>query len=516
MRFLLRHSAPSGHETGSMPGDYFATDHLRADLRGRTIRGGAVSMASVITTQFMGIGATIIMARMLTPNDNGLFAMVLVVTGFVKLFGDMGLSVVTIQRDQINQAETSFLFWVNAATGVILAILVSALAPVIAWFYGESELVGITIALSTGFVFAGLNVQHRALMKRQMQFTRVAVIDTLAAFINVVVGTVAAIMGLGYWALVLMTVTAAPIRTLAMWIACPWRPGRPKPVAGMREMVGVGGNLTGYKVLNYLLRNVDNFLIGRFYGASSLAVYSKAYTLLLLPLRLFDHPVAAVALPTLSRLVNQPRQYRQAFISITSNVCLITMPLVAFMVGTSDWLIPAVLGPQWSESSKIFAWLGISGLIEPFAFTTIWLFVSQGRSAQQFRWGLISSTLIVIGIVAGLPWGPVGVAIGYATVSVVVRMPLLFWYVGRDGAVRTRDLYYILAPFLAIVIITLAGIYAMRQSIAFSSPYIGMLAAATLTGVVTLAVLILSRPGRVVLSDLRSMVPALLRMRATV
>ena len=346
-------------------------------------------------------------------------------------------------------------------------------------------MLGITIALSSGFVFAGLNIQHRALMKRQMQFTRVSVIDTMAGFINVVVGTVAAFMGLGYWALVLMNVTAAPFRTLAMWIACPWRPSRPQRVTGMREMIGVGGNLTGYKVLNYLLCNVDNFLIGRFYGARSLALYSKAYTLLLLPLRLFDHPVASVALPTLSRLVKHPHQYRQAFFSITSNVCLITMPLVAFMVGTSDWLIPAILGPQRTESSEIFAWLGFPGLIEPVSCTTIWLFVSQGRAAQQFRWGLISSTLIVIGIVAGLPWGPAGVAIGYATVSVVVRMPLLFWYVGREGAVRTRDLYYMLAPFLTIVIISLAGIYAMRESIEFTSPYIGMLAAAALTGVVT-------------------------------
>jgi PST family polysaccharide transporter len=187
------------------------------------------------------------------------------------------------------------------------------------------------------------------------------------------------------------------------------------------------------------------------------------------------------------------------------------MPLVAFMLGTSDWLVLVVLGPKWVGASQIFAWLGISGLIEPITYVAIWLFLTQGRARQQFHWGLISSAIMVAAIVAGLPWGPVGVAAGYGLVSLCVRLPLLFWYVGREGPVRTRDLYRSLAPFACAVVATLLAIAAFRQWSGVVNPLIGLLACAAITGVVSLLTLIIMPSGRPAIRDLKSIALTILK-----
>ncbi len=187
------------------------------------------------------------------------------------------------------------------------------------------------------------------------------------------------------------------------------------------------------------------------------------------------------------------------------------MPLVAFMVGTADWFVLVLLGPQWAEASRIFAWLGISGLLEPFTSTTGWLFLSQGRTRDQFHWSLISTPIIITSILAGLPWGPVGVAAAYGVVGLVIRMPLLFWFVGRSGPITAKDLYRALAPFACVSCAVLLSLFAFRQWAAGPNPLINLLEGAGITGVVSLIVLATLPSGRIVLQDLKSL-PALFRI----
>ncbi len=495
------------------PDRYLRTDRVKKDLRGHTIRGGFVTVGAEVVKQGLWLAATVVLARLLTPRDNGLIAMALVVVGFIDLFKDMGLSAAVIQREQIDQRQVSALFWINLTLSVALALLTAAIAPAIAWFYGEPRLTWITVALSAGFILGGLTIQHRALLRRQMRMTALALIDVMSTAFETALAIAAAAAGYGYWSLVIMQLAGAPLELVAIWLICRWRPNRPAGARGLRSMLVFGGNLTGYKLVNYLVRNVDNLLIGLFYGPQPLGLYSKAYNLLLLPIQRINGPISTVAIPALSRLTDAPERYRQAFASIIAKVCLLTMPLIAFMLGTSDWLVLFVLGPQWSEAGRIFAWLGISGLIEPISYATNWLFLTQGRTREQFHWGLISSALMVAAIVAGLPWGPVGVAASYGMVGLCIRMPLSFWYAGRAGPVRTADLYRALAPFACAVGATLLAIFAFRRWSGVDDPLTGLVAAGAITAAVSLITLAILPSGRPAIHDLRSILRLLVRPR---
>jgi PST family polysaccharide transporter len=347
-----------------------------------------------------------------------------------------------------------------------------------------------------------------------MHFNLLASIEVASTVLETAVGIAAALAGWGYWALVLQRLVAAPVELVAFWIACPWRPGRPSRAEGVRSMLAFGGNLTGFSIVMYVSRNIDNLLIGKFHGPAQLGFYSKAYNLLLVPLQRICGPIASVAVPALSRLTDTPERYRQAYYSIAAKIGLLTMPLTAFMIGASDWLVLIVLGEKWMETSQIFALLGISGLVEPFSSTILWLFISQGRTRQQFHWGLINSTFTVIAILVGLPWGAVGVAAAYSTVNVCLRVPFLFWFAGREGPVRTRDLYRIFAPFAAVVATTLISIFVFRQSIGTIHPVIGVIVAMVITAVATLLTLVILPSGRPTIREFRSILAILAKRKA--
>jgi PST family polysaccharide transporter len=223
---------------------------------------------------------------------------------------------------------------------------------------------------------------------------------------------------------------------------------------------------------------------------------------LLLPIEQINTPIAAVAVPALSRLNDEPERYRQAYLRILEKVAILTMPGVALMIMTSDWITLIVLGPQWVNAARIFALLGIAGLVQPIANTTGWLFVTQSRTHHMFQWGLIGSTIIILSIVAGLPWGAVGVAASYSITFVVVVLPALLWFVGRTGPVRTRDFYHTMFPYVAATACSLLATFLFRKWVTVTVPLVGVAACLIIVASMTFLVLVVLPDGRNALRDL--------------
>ena len=492
---------------------YFRTDHLKADLGRRTARGGAVVLGSQGFKFVINMAATVVLARLVTPQDYGLIGMVLVLTGFVALFKNLGLSAATVQRAEINSQQVSTLFWVNVAVSVVLMLLTAALAPVVALFYHEPRLTWITMAFAAGFLFSGLVVQHEALMKRQMRFLPLAVAEIVSLAAGLTVAIVLAWRGAGYWALVANQLVSGAVYALSIWVACRWRPGPPVRNSGVRSMLAFGGSLTGFGFFNYFSRTLDNLLIGRVWGAQQLGLYAKAYQLLLLPIDQLSSPLDGVALPALSRLVDEPERYRQVYLRILEKIAMFSMPGVALMIGTSDWLVQVMLGPQWSETARIFALLGIVGLVEPVSNTAGWLLISQARTRHLVQWGIIDGALSIISIVIGLPWGAVGVAASFAIVGLCVRKQLLIIFTGRTGPVSARDIYRTLAPSACAALGVLAALYAFRKWVDVPRPLVGLAAGFVIAACVALLFFLILPRGRRALAEMKELLPALVKTR---
>jgi len=418
-----------------------------------------------------------------------------------------------VQKEDVTASQISTLFWINVGLSVAVMLLTAALAPAVAWFYDEPRLTLITVCYAAGFIFGGLAAQHEALLRRQMRFGAMASLEILSLIAGLVTAIVLARRGFGYWALVGNQLVMGGVYALGVWVVCGWRPGRPSRASGVRQMLAFGGNLTGFNVVNYFGANLDNLLVGRFWGAQQLGFYAKAYQLLLLPIDQINSPVSTVAVPALSRMTDTPERYRRAYLRILEKLTIITMPLSAFMIATSDWLVRVVLGPQWGVTARIFLILGFGAFILPVLNSTGWLFLTQNRTRDLLRWGFVDVTMKVLSVVAGLPWGATGVAIGIV-VRMYLQSPLLFWYLGRKGPVRATDFYRAIAAPSCAFACTLAALYGLRRVMPDVAPLAGLAASFGVTICATLLALIALPKGRAALQDLKGVLFLLITRRA--
>jgi PST family polysaccharide transporter len=419
------------------------------------------------------------------------------------MYKDLGLSVATIQKSEINSKQISNLFWVNLVLSLVITLFTAAIAPLVSRFYREPRLTWITVFTSCGFLISGMAVQHEALLRRQMRYLSIAAVGLISVVAGYVVGIYMAWRGYSYWALVGSQLAVVTTGTLLTFILCRWVPSLPRRDTGVRSMIRFGSHLTGFTTINYFSRNLDNLLIGRFAGAQQLGLYSRAYQLMGLPIDQINEPITSVAMPALSRLTDSPEAYRRAYLRMVEKIALVTMPAVVLMIATSDWIIRIVLGPQWMGAVRIFVLLGVSGLFQPIANTTGWLLVSQGRGNHMFQWGLISGPIIIISFLIGLPWGAPGVAASYAFTRVCLVDPLLYWFVGRQGPVKMIDFYKTMAPFVLASAVALVATLSFRQWGGIQNGLWTIAGCFAITAITTLLTLATLPSGRAALLDVK-------------
>lgn len=490
----------------------FRTDHLVADLKNRSVRGSVASMSTQGLKLVLQTGSTMVLARLLTPDDYGIFGMALVLTGFLALFNDFGLSMATIQRRELGHRQVSALFWVNAALGLLIMLAALAAAPAAAWFFDEPELRTVISVLAVAFLISGLSVQHQALLRRQMRFGRIALIDIAALGMGIGAAVVCAWHGMGYWALVAMHLGTALVTLIGAWVMCRWVPCLPQRAEKVGELLGFGAHLFGFNLLNYLSKAADTLLLGWRWGRQPLGLYHNASRLKQLPLTQLSAPMTQVAVPALSRVADQPERYRAAYLRFVDKILLVALPGIAFLIATSDWLVAVLLGPQWGESAQILAILGLGALLEPLANPSGWLLISQGRTRELLRLGVVD-TVVRFGLVAAaLPWGANGVAAA-VTVRMFVVLPIICFVVGRRGPVRAGDM---LRPAVAPAIAA-AGVFllllALRWTVPLPSALASLVVSLVLAAAASFAILVALPSGRGALTDLRDSLLQTLRAK---
>jgi O-antigen/teichoic acid export membrane protein len=416
-----------------------STEHLQPELKRHSVRGGLLTLTSQGTQFLLQSVATIVLARLLTPADFGLVAMVSTITGLGQAFADLGLSEATIQRKEITHAQVSTLFWINLAVGLGLTLVTASLAPVLARFYREPRLIYITIVMSLTFLIGGLRVQADALLKRQMRFSLIAIRDITAYVIGVLVAITMALRGLGYWALVALPLTLNFIIMALSWLMINWRPGLPRRGVNASSLVVFGGNVAASYLITSVNRSADNILVGWHLGAAPLGFYSRAYNLLMLPLRQLNGPAGSVAIPAFSRIQGEPERFARYYLGMVNLIVWIAAPLFGFLFVAARPVIVIALGRQWEEAVPVFQILVISALGQLLLDTTTWLLVSRGEGGRLLKLLAVISPIIVLSFAIGLPLGISGVALSGSLVLICI-LPGVLRFAFRETTLTLRRL----------------------------------------------------------------------------
>jgi PST family polysaccharide transporter len=433
------------------------------NLKERSVRGGAITLFDQALSYGVNLASVVILARLLTPEDYGIVAMVTAITGVVSLFRELGLSSATVQSRDITHDQISALFWINAGLGALIMVIIAALGPALAWFYHKPQLSLVTVGISFTSLISSLGTQHGALLARQMRFGIQAVIRVSSLLAGLLAAVAVVLSGGTYWALVASSIVHALWSTCGQWIASGFRPSRPKKGTGVRKFVRFGAKIAGFDLVNYFHRNMDNVLIGRAWGAQQLGLYSKAYALLMLPIQNLKYPLNRVAFPVMSRLQNDPKQFRSYFMKYCSLLAFVSMPLVAFLYACSQNVIRLVLGPRWVGAAELFSILALVSFIQPVASLRMTVQLALGQGGRFFRWGLYNAIVTVASFLCGLPWGAKGVAIGYCISTYAILHPSLT-YAFHDTSIKSADFYRSIAkPCLSSIAMCIFALLANAQ-----------------------------------------------------
>jgi O-antigen/teichoic acid export membrane protein len=394
------------------------------------------------------------LARLLSPRDFGLIAMLTAVTQIVGAFADLGLGDALVQRRELTEAHRSSVFWVLLLTGGVLSGAQIAGATAIATLYGVKELAQLAVVVSALFVLDAIGSVPRAILARRLAFRIMAWLQCAVAILASACAVMLAWRGFGVKSLAADLLLTSALESLLLFRASGWRPRLELRVAVLRDLLGFSTNRVIARMLALSASPVDRFLIGKFLGSGALGLYVRAYNLARLPVLSVSRAIVRAMFPSLALIQQDAARIREVYLRTTAAVALVTFPMCLGLFAAAEPLIVGVLGSQWRETVPILRILSLAGLVQSITVLASTVYLSQGRADVQLRLAWLERLSTIAAVAVGLRWGVLGTATAYLLATVLNALPTLY-FASQLIHLRQRSVFAHLAPvFLASTVMT--------------------------------------------------------------
>ncbi|AYA36874.1 lipopolysaccharide biosynthesis protein [Hymenobacter oligotrophus] len=464
-------------------------------LTAATVHGVKWTTGASITTALLQVGYTAVMARLLTPAEFGLVALAGVILRFGSYFAQMGMEQAIIQKPDITTQDVRAAFTSSALLGALFTAILVVGAPLAVAFFHEPKAVPVVRVLALGLLLTGLNATALSLLRRQMRFQILAIIEVAAYVLSYGgIGIVMAWAGFGVWALVgaqvgqllLLTVMAYAAARHSLLPIFQW--------AVYRPLVAYGSRMSAISFLEFLTGSLDTLLIGRLLNAAALGLYNRAWMLIGLPIYLLTSSIAKVIFPSFSQLQHDRPKLREVYLSSIMLIGAVVMPTCAGAAMAAPEIVLVMLGPKWLEAAPILQMVCVA-----FSMSMVTMFAGVVCDATAT---LTPKLILNIGYTALLPllfvmmapYGLVGVAAA-VVMGEVVRTILYMSLMNRVLAVAPLAVLRSYVPGLtmaaAVALVLGLVMYGLRTA---GAPLPVRFGLALLTGAVTAGGLLLFWP----------------------
>jgi PST family polysaccharide transporter len=390
--------------------------------------------------QITRLAVSVTLARLLAPEDFGLLTMAGVFTALGALFSTLGAGPAIVQRPEISLPLLRSLATLGFAVGAGLSALLMLASGLIAGFYGDARVAPIIASIGMTFVLASPGIVPEGLLQRDLRFSRLVSIDLIVLAVSSGLAVALALAGLQVWALVVGNLAGTALRSLLLVVSSPWRPSPGFDREAVRGVVGFSSSLIAFNGTQYLCRNADRLIIGRFLGAIELGYYDYAYRFYMYPLESVTSILIGIMFPTFARLQHDVESLGRAFLRANGAIALITFPMVTGLAVVAHPFVRVVLGEKWAAIIPLIQILAPVGLLQSIGATPGQLFLARGKAALRFWWSVVYTTIILAAFLAGVPWGIVGMASAYAIVMVPINLAG-FWLALRLVDLGLADLW---------------------------------------------------------------------------
>lgn len=390
----------------------------------KAVVGVRWSLLAVLGRQGFQILGALALARILGPASYGIISVASIYIVLVTLLLDQGLSAALVQRESLSARAPGAVVTLNLLTALVLAAATWLLAPLIAGFFGVPELTAVLYILAAALPLKAAAVVPRAVLSRNLHFKGSAVSDIAAAAAGAVCGVAAALLGAGYFAVVYQVI-ATDVVAAAVLLAAAKGPLPNLHLGEVRPLLKFSVGIFGVNGLAYFSRNIDNILVGRFLGVEALSFYGMAYRVLAVPVMLFGQTVNRVMFPVISRTSTDKELLAGNLLKSMQVLSMIVVPVMAFAACASPRLVHLVLGDEWAAAAPLLSVLAVAGARETIFFIAPSLMRGMGKAGLNFRYEILATVAQVSGIVIGLQFGLLWVAVGYAAGGFLLTPVLL-------------------------------------------------------------------------------------------
>jgi PST family polysaccharide transporter len=413
------------------------------------------------------VAAVVVLARLLTPADFGLLAMVVPVTILANSLANVGLHGATLHTDSLDQERLSALWWISLRMNGVVFGAMALSGPVLAWLYRDSRVAPIAALWAVALYGVSTSGLHEAFLKRQLRFGAVATIQTSTQALGIAAAILAALLGAGYWALVIRYAIADLTRGASSWVVSRWRPSLHVHLdadarADVRAMQAYGAGWTGYRLVTWLGQQVDRVVVGSLAGPGVLGLYHNARRWAFFPSFEVFASLSDVAVSALSRLRGDPSRFRQYFRRGIIPVLVIPLPVIAFVFVDAREVIQVLLGDQWLAAVPFLRWMSLAAFMTCISQLSNWIYLAEGTTRRQFQWAVIRTPVMLAGVAVGSWWGAHGIAAGFAVATVLLTYPALA-YCLRGSRVSMADIAEVAVRPVAATLVAACGLAACVQ-----------------------------------------------------
>ena len=443
-------------------------------LRTKGINAFIAVLAGKLANQGVGFIISIILARILTPEEFGLIAMVNVLLAMATILMDVGLGEALIQRKRLLPIHYSSVFYFNVFAGFILSIITYLSAEAIADFYERPELVLLTQVMSVSFLASSLVVVQNARLTRAFKFKKIAIFRLISSLLSGFVGIMMALNNYGIWSLVTQILLGVLIYVIIVWLQVKWTPQFRFSFKALKQLWGYGFRMFLSAVLNKVFVKIDVLIIGKIFTASALGFYQRARSFEQMVIQYSSGSMMEVLFPLFCQIQTDIERLKNLVLKALNALSLVVFYLLGVLYLCADNIIVVLLTEKWLLSAEYFKILLLGGYAFPFSSLLINIISSRGNSKDFLKLAAIRKIMVGINLIVGFHFGISGYLYGFAFVR-AISLALNIIYAGKE--LKTPFMWFLkpMLPFIFLSGLLVIGIIGIQPYIEQGSYFIDLI-----------------------------------------
>ncbi len=389
-------------------------------LTGTVVRGSALAGIGYTLSQILTLATYLVLARLVSPTEFGLFTAGLVMVGLARLYTESGmLAAVVYWRDRLEEAAATA-FVATFVSGVLIGLLMLALAPAIGWFFHDSTVTGIAAAAAGLALLRTIAIVPDALLQRQFSFLRRMVVEPGSVLAFGVVGIVLTANGLGVWGLVIAQYASFLVAALLSWGLISWRPQlRLASFAMWRELISYGRHTIAAATVIRVGEEIPVLILGRFTGAATLGQLRYGRRIASLPLAMIMAAASYVLFPAFARIATERERFQASVLRALRWMAILAVGGGLIMIPLGKPLTSLAFGDVWAQAGEAVMALGVYTAARGISSLIVEALKAHGRPEIVTRMNVIELVVGTIAMLALLPFGLVGVCVGISIGSIL-------------------------------------------------------------------------------------------------